>query len=447
MGGSAMIPPQLLQQLAQMMKNQQGAGAPQGGGPPGAAPPMPAMPPPGMPGAQGAPDASGSGGQMPQVGPGNQQMGSGKASPVIPGVPVSNQPAKQQGNIRVQGIASLPFAAMAIKKKMTDDKVNKYRTLANEWVAKKMDPTADKADQKRASENPEIAKALAKKDKEFVKMVDEAMKDPSSPAAQGIQAAYRDQQKQDQKEQLDQQMQERMRQMQTLELQRQAVAQREQAQAGKVDKETDQMGSVTDKDKFQAQQKLQLQANDISGKFKRLGLQTGTMITIAQNRIASAKDQTHERVEGSKEVARIGAKGKTDSASIAAAARRQQTTDYIVKRYDAVNKRLIELDKRGKEIQDHIDKNTHLGGMWTPDDLAESQKQLEEIAAQQGILQGEFQGLQSQDQFFQSKGWIAPVDMTGGDGLPTPATSGATDHPAGPPKPSAGNKPTIVKMW
>jgi hypothetical protein len=459
MGGPAMIPPQLLQQLAQMFKNQQGGAAPGGqpppsGGAPAGAPPMPGMPPPGMPGQGGAPDASGGGGAMPQMGPGNMQLASGKASPLIPGVAQSNQPAKQQSGIRASGIAALPFAAVAIKQKITQDKITKYRAMANEWIANKMDPTSASAMQKKAKENPDIAKALAKKDKEFVKMVDEAMKDPTSAAAQGIQQAYRDQKKEDEKAQMDQQMQERMRQMQAIEDRQRSQADLARSQAGKTDKQTDQMGQHTERDEFLAAEKGKAQTAKLQSDLDRARLQTGTQITLLQGRIkawdglADKNNASKERiaagnVAGRKDVATTQVAGRRDVASIMAT-RKQQVAktiaDGLSKRAKSYIEQLKAVEKHRKDVQDHIDKTTHLFGYMHDDDFGEQQAMLKDLDLQQQFLDKQISDLQSDEQGYQKGGLLPPIDAASGAGdTPMPLTSGATDQPNAPQsKPPAG---------
>jgi hypothetical protein len=436
--GMGMIPPQVLAQFAAMIQNQQpsGGGGQNASGQPQGAPAMPTVQP-GMPGASPSPNATleGGGPQIPRLGGNNMRLPSGVASPTIPGVGVSAQPPKQPTQTRASGIAALPFAVMGIKQKMNQDKVQKYRALTNAWIAKQQNPDIEKAMQQRAKANPDVAKALEKEQKEFVKMVDEAMKNPDSPAGQGIQQAYRDQKMQDVQEEKFQQMQTQMQAMQALEQQRQALAERERAQAEKERKATGQMGTVTEKDRFAAQQKAQLQTNALNAKMNQMRLQSSTIISTTQNRLQSAERQTHERVEGGKEQARIRAEATIGAARMRAAAAKQN--DFIVSRYRIINQQATELDRQQKALQDHIDKTTHLGGLWEPDDLQDVQSQIAQIEAQRQFLQGQLQQLQSEDQFYQSKGII-----------PTPVTSGATDQPNAPQsggKPSAGV--VIHKMY
>jgi hypothetical protein len=365
---------QLLSQLSQAQPSQGGMSVPGGGNPPGAG-----MQPPS---ANAAP-------QMPRLGGPNTLLPGGTAMPNIPGVPMSAGPGYQTKSVAARGAASLPMAAYAINQKLHNDKVQKYRGLANKWIAMQSNPDMQKQRQEQAKSNPEIAKVLAKEDKEFAKMVKEAQ-DPSSAADQGIQLAYKDQQM---KEMQQQEFQQKLSDMRAQEEQRLASAVFRRQQES-------QMGQVTPAMQFKEQQKFGQQAQQIAGRLQQTQLTTSRMLEATKLRLASAERQT---------------KVKAGATLGAAALRANATNSAIVKEYQAIQQQANELDRRSKVLQDHLDKNTHLGGLWEPDDMAEVQQEMGQIEAQKQMLAGQMQMLQMKDQFYQKQG-IIPIAGSSGQG-------------------------------
>jgi hypothetical protein len=388
------IPPQLLMQLAQMMKNQQ----PQGGA---ALPPMPMMQP-GMPGAQQPPQGGPT--QMPQLGGNNATLSGGTAIPQVTGNPMTATPGYQKGGVAARGIGAIPGAAIAITQKLHNDKVQKTRAMVNEWIALQMNPSNKKAMEDAAKGDPALQKILQKKEADFAKMYHKAAADPGSPEAQGIQLAYKDQQGKEDQQIKVQQAQAAMQTQAAEAQQRMALAQRQQSESEKIQKQTEQMGKVTEKDA--AANKVKEDA------IKARGEQVTAQI---QAKLTQVSTQTKAMLEATK----IRASATVTSASIrasgtvrAAQARQSQADKYIQGEYKSLNQQLTELDRDSAALMKQLKDDTH----WYGDDDAKAdvQQKLAQIDAQRQMYTQQFQMLQMKDKAFQQTNVTPPPTTTQG---------------------------------
>lgn len=368
MGMMGMLPPQLQQQLMQAIATQRGGASAQ----PPAMQPQSGQQPPQMP----AGDAP-----MPQFQTGRSTMmlPGGTASPAVPGVPQSATPPKQPGNMRASGIAAIPGAVMMVKQKMQQDKIQKARQFASQYIALKQ------------SDDPNVQKTAdaMMADPKVHKIFDKAVSDPNSPEYQGVQMAYRDQMTQEQQKVAMQEMKSKMEQQKAATQHQQALARQADATANQRNAAADTMGQVTDADRFKAEQKMQQVTATIQGRLQQTNQITQRMIETTKLRIEGTHIDTRVRAN-----ATITAAGKRAAA----------TNNYIVQEYRALNSQLTELDRQSKDLTAHLDKTTH----WysDPDDKEQVQQQLAQIEAQRGVLGQQLQMLQAKDQAFQGSGLI-----------------------------------------
>lgn len=388
--GMTGLTPQMKQQLMAYIAAQSGANR-QGGAP------QPGQMPQGQPGQQ-PPQATGGSGQPSQLGGNNMTMPGGTVSPMIPGVQMSATPPKQAGSVSARGLAALPGAVMAVKQSMQRSKTEKARQLAGQYLAMKN------------SQDPKVQQAADQllSDPKNHKIFDKATSDPSSAEYAGVQMAYRDMVGQEQQAQKMQEMQQKVQSMQAMASQRDALAQREHAQATDIQKQTEQRGTVTEKDaaanKIKEDQ-IQARGEQATAQIK-MHLQQTDMTTKAM------LEAVNKRVAGSIKVANIhesGAKGRQNS----------RIDTYIQGEYKSLQGQLNALDKQSKDLTSHMDKESTGVKAWfvDPEDKSAVQQQLAQIEAQRGVLTQQFQMLQQKDKAFQSTGLTPqPASSMQGDG-------------------------------
>lgn len=368
MGMMGTLPPELRQQLMQALASQKGGASAQ----PPAMQPQSGQQPPQMP----AGDAP-----MPQFQTGRSTMmlPGGTASPAVPGVPQSATPPKQPGNTRASGLAAIPGAVMMVKQKMQQDKVQKARQFASQYIALKQ------------SDDPNVQKTAdaMMADPKVHKIFDKAVSDPNSPEYQGVQMAYRDQMSQEQQKVAMQEMKSKMEQQKAATQHQQALARQADATANQRNAAADTMGQVTEADRFKAEQKMQ------------------QLTATIQSRLQQTKDITSRMLETTKlriEGTHIDTRVRANATITAAGKRAAATNNYIIQEYKALDAQLNDLDRTSTALSAQLAKETH----WYGDDEGKSdiQQKITQIEAQRGVLTQQFQLLQSKDQAFQRSGLI-----------------------------------------
>ena len=349
------------------------------------------MRPPQMP--QGQPRIP----QMPppqQGGGGGIVLPSGQASRGVPGVPMS---AGGQGV--TERFRQMPGAAFRIQQEMHQRNVEKYRQLANRWIAmaSQGDPMKVLAQQGQAS--PEMGKAVEKLKKEFTKMIKDAM-EPNSAASQGVQMAYQDQEKQQQQRMATQQL---MAEIQRQQAMAQYYSQRPEETAFK-EEELDKRQQVAEQGKFQrfqmqTQARWQQQQTQIQAALTKLKSQQDFLKQITQMKEASATGRARMRTQ------------QANAANVLL----KQCQDY-----DSELGRLVaERNNLQKEIAEHPLSGL-IGG-----ESDEMQLQMQTVDQQIAGVMQQIQGINTQ---------IGA--MTAGGILPsTPAPQGG-----------GGNRPKVVEM-
>lgn len=377
MGG---MPPQMMQQLMQAIAQQQGGQQGQGG--------APQVPPQAMTQGNQPPQMPQQQSQQPQfsTGRGTMMLPGGTASPSVPGVPQSATPPRQPSSMRASGIAAIPGAVMAVKQKMQQDKVQKARQFASQYIALKQ------------SDDPAVQKTAdaMMSDPKVHKIFDKAITDPNSPEYQGVQMAYRDQMSQEQQKIGMQEMKSKMEQQKASTQHQQALARQADATANQRQAQADTAGQVTEADKFKAEQKMQQVTAQIQGRLQQGQQITQRMLQTTKLRIEAAHIDTRVRAG-----ATVTAAGKRASAA----------NNYIIQEYKALNGQLNELDKQSKDLTSHLDKTSHWYG--DADDKADVQQRLAQIEAQRQVLTQQFQTLQQKDQAFTRSGITSPPPMKG----------------------------------
>lgn len=382
MGGMSMLSPQQQQQLLAMMA---GANGGQGGG---QQPPQ--VPPQQMTQGSQPPQMQPSGQQpqMPQfsTGRGTMMLLGGTASPSVPGVPQSATPPRQPSQMRASGVAAIPGAVMAVKQKMQQDKVQKARQLASQYIALKQ------------SDDPNVQKTAdaMMSDPKVHKIFDKATTDPNSPEYQGVQMAYRDQMSQEEQKIAMQEMKSKMQQQQASTQHQQALARQADATANQRQAQADTAGQVTEADKFKAEQRMNQVTAQIQSRLQQTSQTTQRMM-----------EATKLRIEGSIKVAQI-----RGSATVSAAGKRANATNnYIIQEYKALNSQLTDLDRTSTALSAQLAKQTH----WYGDDegKADIQQKISQIEAQRTVLTQQFQMLQQKDQAFTRSGLVPPPPTVG----------------------------------
>lgn len=376
------IPPQMQQQLlAALQRAQAGAGGqgsqqmsvPGGGAPPQQSPQMP---------------SSQQSQQMPQLGGNNIMLPGGTASPGVPGVQMSATPPKQTGSIAARGVAALPGAVFAVKQSMQRSKTEKARQLAGQYLAMQ---NADDPKVKQAA-NQLLA------DPKNHKIFEKAVTDPGSPEYAGVQMAYRDLVTQEQQSAAMQEMRGKVQEQMAAAQQKQALAQQESANAARMQKQTEQMGTVTDKDK----ETNRIKEEQIKARGEQVTAQIQARLQQTQQQTKAMLDATKMRTRATVQSATIRGKATVNAASQRAA----KADTYIQGEYKILNQQLTELDRHSKDLAAQITKDTH----WYGDDdgKADVQSQLSQIEAQRGVLAAQFQMLQQKDRAFQTSGVTPP---------------------------------------
>lgn len=285
MGSLPMAPNQLQQmlQLIAMSRPQQSQQTDQQLQQPSPMPQLPSSPP-----------------AAPRLGGNNILLPSGIASPGVPGVPMSAAHREL-----FQG---MPGTLMGLKAQMHRAKVEKFQALTNQYIASQMDHNAQKAQAELARSDPKIAKALEKQKQDFAKMIEKAISDPNSAEAQGIQRAYADQEGKVQQQQAQQEQMAKLKDIAAQVQQRQAAAQRDQAEAAKFQSQIPQteeergimMGTKPSADvKEQTAQRVQALKDNLQ--FKRESLQQQLELKWQQMQDKRITDQ--ERMQLQRDIA------------------------------------------------------------------------------------------------------------------------------------------------
>jgi len=361
MGGMGMpgmalgqMSPEQQQLLMQQLQRQQGG---QGGGP--------------MPGG-GGPQA------MPQLGGNNVRLPSGTAIPGVPGVPLSATPPGNKPRLSGTGLLG---TVVAVKQQMHQQKIQKMRQLTSQYIAL------------QSSDDPKLkqtAQALISDPKNH-KLFDKAVSDPNSAEYQGVQQAYRDSQAEEVQKAQFEQLRANLEQREQMANRQQAMAQQAMAMAGYKEKQTEQMGQVTPAEQAKLDERYKAVTAQIQGRLQQSSMQTKAMLEATQKRVDAARYAADQRRAGQEGSAKVRA-GAT------------KANDVIVKEYKALHDQAAELDKQAKDLNDHLQKESH----WyaDPDDKDEVQRQLAQIEAQRAVLQSQYQMLQMKDQMFQKNGII-----------------------------------------
>jgi hypothetical protein len=258
------------------------------------------------------------------------------------------QPPKQPSAMRASGVAAFPAAAFAIKQKLHGDKVEKYRALANEWIAQQQNPDMERTLQESAKNDPKIAKALEAKKKEFVKMVDEAHTDPNSAASQGIQKAYRDQEQREQQRFNMQEMQAKMEQQR-------ALAAQEQARAQDYARLAQTRGEVTPVEEFKEQQKNMRASAQINSRVQMQQNSLESLETRAANRIMSL-EKISKMLEQGRNARASQAEGGKDKRAGARFKTQQSAVADMIKQMNAIKGQITNKKNELKNIQDQATK-------------------------------------------------------------------------------------------
>jgi len=346
--------------------------------------------------------------QMPRLGGNNTQLPSGTAIPAFRGMPMSAQPTYQPKSVSGHGIGMLPAAVMAFKQASHQKSVQKARGLVDEWLAQQDNPDTQKNLEKLAQQDPKIAKVLEEKKKQLAKVHDEAMKDPNSAAAQGIQLAYQDQQAKEQQKQAAQEQQMKMQQMQ-------AQMQAEQARAQywkQYGEAAERKGEVTPEDIYKQQQQNERTKMTIQGGLDRTVLSITNMNTRTNAKIASLE-----------KIAALHEKGSSERAKMRG--QQSQAATAMIRQYKNIQSEITNLDREQKDMQDNMAKSPITS--WWSGASAEYEARSQAIEAKRTMLEGRLQQLDESVSQMQ-QGGVLPQDSD----IPTPVTSGATDHPAGP---------------
>lgn len=417
MGGMMGLPPQIQQALMAQLAQQKAPGAP---APPtmGAPTPPPVQMTP-QPGQGQQPPAPQGNLPLPALGGNNAMLAGGTAIPQVRGVPMTAQPQRPPQRTSASGIAAIPMAAYQIKQKMHNDKVQKTRAAVNEWIAMQDNPDAQKELQKAAQQDPKIAKILQKKQQDFAKLSEKAMKDPNSAEAQGIQMAYRDQQGKEQQDIATQEAKSKMQQQQAITEHNRALAIQEQARARNIDKKTDQSGEVTDKDKFQADQKMRLVQYKVQGDLQKAGLAVTALQQRAQQKIDSLERIAKMHEAGADSRAAMRESGANKRAGM----RSQQNyaLTAMTKEYGNIKSEIANLDKEQKSAMDDLIKNPISSWATGQDDAFQSRSaaidgQRRELEARLGALDASVNAM--------SQGGVIPRDPGPGT-IPTVTKTGS----------------------
>jgi hypothetical protein len=373
MGMMGSLPPQVLQQLMQAIATQGGQGG-------GQAPPQGVPPGGGQPSQMPSLQTPGQQPQTPQFQTGRSTMmlPGGTASPSVPGVPQSATPPRQSGNMRASGVAAIPGAVMMVKQKMQQDKVQKARQLASQYIALKQ------------SDDPNVQKTAdaMMMDPKVHKVFDKAVSDPNSAEYQGVQMAYRDQMTQEQQKVAMEEMRARVQQQQAMTQAEQQRAAQEQAHAGLYRRQEELEGQVTpakraeidqkDRAQLEASKRIQMQVDQ---RVKTTKMTTDAMLKATEMRVAAMK-------------AALGAHTG------------DKVLDAVAKEYTNLNAQIKVLNDQTAKLQ--ADLSAHPVANWFHKDAAAKRAQIESNMAQAQMLQKQLQMVEQKRQMMMQVGALPP---------------------------------------
>jgi hypothetical protein len=319
---------------------------------------------------------------------------------------MSAAPPYQPKAIHGQGIGMLPAAVMAFKQASHKKKVEKSRGLVDEWLAQQTDPDAQKKLEQLAQSDPKIAKVLEQKKKELSKVHDEAMKDPNSAAAQGIQLAYRDQQAKEQQKQEAEEQRLKMQYMQSQIAAEQARAE----QWRQLGEAAGRKGEVSPEDIYKQQQQNERTKMIVQGGLDRTVVSITNMNSRAAAKIASLEKIAAAAQEGANK--RAGMRGQQSQAATA-----------MLRQYKNIQSEITNLDREQKDMQDNMARSPVTS--WLSGAAEDYQARSLEIESKRAALEGRLQQLDESVNQMQQGGVLPEI--------PTPISSGATDQPNNPP--------------
>lgn len=266
--------------------------------------------------------------QMPRLGGPNATLPTGTAVPRAGGVQPAATPPRPQGGVSGHGaFGTIIGSVMAVKQKMSNDKREKARALAGQYIAmmNSGDPKLQQAAQQLLG------------DPKNHKIFDKAISDPNSPEYQGVQMAYRDVMKEDQAKQSFQEMQARIQQQQ-------ALAQQEQARARDLQSLATTRGQVTESEVYKEEQKNERTKMQIDARLQQSRQSIEAMNKRAANSIASLEKRAALAQRGAKE--RAGMRQQ-----------QSQAANAMLKEYRNIQSEISNLDREQKDMQDNMSRS------------------------------------------------------------------------------------------
>lgn len=328
--------------------------------------------------------------QMPRMGGNNQVMPSGTAVPMVPGVPMSATPPRPTSAIAGSGIGMIPAAVAAIKQGMSQKKAQKARASASEWIAIQQDPNMKKQLEELAKSDPKLAKVLEKKQQDFIKMYDNAIKDPNSPEYQGIQMAYRDQLSQEQQKIEMTKMKAQADAEQAKVGAEQARGKQEEAHAALYEKQAEQEGQVTPAKQAEITQKNAAQAEAT----KRIQMQVDQRIKTTRMQIDGMLKATDKRVAAMRDALGVSKDDKTVS--------------NLAKDYSNLNAQIKTLNDESSKMQKDLSDHPIKYEMWSTEEGAKIRNKIEANQAQTQILQQQLKLIEQKRQIMLQMGVLPP---------------------------------------
>jgi hypothetical protein len=301
--------------------------------------------------------------QMPRLGGNNALTSTGTAVPRVGGIQPAATPPREPKQISGRGaFGSIIGGVMAVKQKMSQDKQQKARAIAGQYIAmmNSGDPKLQQAAQQLLA------------DPKNHKIFDKAISDPTSPEYNGVQQAYQDVVREDQQKAAWQQLQQQMSEAQA----RMVAEQQRGKYWEQMGEAAGRRGEVTPEDRFKAEQKAQQikdqiaarkETNDanIAARRKNLEAQIASLEKRTSMQQKGAMARTKERVASDQAIAAMLKQYKNIEQRYSTLDREQTTLEkeisdkpvgsWLTGEDDAFRSRISAIDAQRKVLDDQMD--------------------------------------------------------------------------------------------
>jgi hypothetical protein len=299
-------------------------------------------------------------------------------------------PMGRQGGMSGQGMfPAIIGGVIQAKRAFANQKMEKARQLANSWIALAGGGDPQLKQQADAMMN----------DPKVHKIFDKAMKDPTSPEAQGIQMAYQDQQQKDLQKMAIQEQRTKAQQVYALMMAEMSRARQSEAAGNLSQTRADMYGQVTDAERYKQQQQNQRTMATIQARMQ-----------MARNALEGMDRRARMRIGALERIAALHEKGATGRATMRT--QQNQALNAKIKQYKNLQSEVANLIHQQKDLDADI--LNHPVAEWVSGQSDEYQAKAAAIADRQQTLQQQMDDLNSEINDMTTGGVIPSMGVGGG---------------------------------